>query len=190
MKTYTPMIFFILGCFLLANAADGPNYSHFWKNSDYCLDHLDLYLDGNSLIIQSLDEEANRVEITADGRIFIKDEEIKLNSRQKKLVKAYHKNGMNLIKNSQKLGYKGVKIGIRGASLGIKAVAGIAEAVFTEYELKDLEKDLEKEAERLEEEAEKLENEAELLEELGDQLEEMHFKLKRNIEKLQELEWF
>jgi hypothetical protein len=172
-------------------AAEGSRSSKYCcDNFVSCLEHVDMDLDGNSLIITCEEDENCYVRITEEYRIFVNDEEIEVSKRNKKLVKTYYENAVSLIKNAERLGYEGAKIGIHGASLGLKAVAGVAEAMFTEYELKDLEKDLEKQAKEIEKEAEKLEVKAELLEEIAVELEELHYELKEKIPDLNELDWF
>lgn len=152
--------------------------------------HVEFNMDGSSILISYEKDSHEVVEITGDYQLIVNHEPVRLDRGQKKLVKAFHENTRQLIREAEKIGWEGARLGIHGATLGAEAISGLLSAVLTDYDMDDFERDMEEKASKLEAKADKLEEKADKLEELSDKVEDLHDDMVDNIPELRRLEWF
>lgn len=155
-------------------------------------DDISFDLDDGSIII--IEERRHRdrstVEFTDDYELYINDERIDLDRRQKALVKEFHQQGMEIVDYAKDIGWEGAKIGVEGAKLGMRAIACLFKLLSSDYDSDDMEYEMERAAEKIEAKAEILEEKAEFIEELVEELEDIADDLRDNIPELDRLRWF
>lgn len=191
MKKVTFSIFILLFLASLLTSADGKRSRCKIKVHDTVfLDHVDVDFDNDDLVLQDQEGDYNTVKITREYELYINEEYIRTNKKQKKILREYYRHFAKIVHEAEKIGIEGAKLGVKGAAIGIEAATGVLEVIFTDYDAEELEKRLEEKAERLETKAEKLEDKAHYLEDLADELEDIHFKLKDSIDELRHLDWF
>ncbi len=122
--------------------------------------------DDGTLCIRCDGRRHERIEITADYKLYINGRRIKTDDEADELLEEYYEHMQQLVADA-------AKIGLRGGELGVTAVSGVIRAFLTDYEFDDLERDLEDEAEKLETLAEGLEEEAAGIEELAEELDDL-----------------
>jgi len=152
-------------------------------------DNISIDYDDDTIIFECYDEDG-MVEITEDYKLFIDGDEIDLDRKERKLVKKYYENFKDMIELAKEIGIKGAKVGAKGAKLGLYATARVVKLLSEDYDADDMERDIERKAKRIEREAEKLEELSDELEDIADDFENAHRKLRRNIDKLDDLGWF
>ena len=188
MKKITTVL--LLGIFLLSlgHTADlKKKKSSIFKSDVYSLQNIDIDIDDGTMVMIYEDYDDLKVEITENYELYIDNNKIKTNSRQKKLIKEYYESFLQIIDDAKKIGLEGAKIGMDGAKIGLKAVAGVFKLLGSDYDSEDLEEELEEEAKKLEKQAEKLELKGELLEELADKFEKLHEEMIEEIPELKRL---
>ncbi len=136
------------------------------------------------------DRGRGEIEITADYDLYIDHKRIELDRAQRKLVRNYYRQSLDLIEQAEKVGLQGAKIGVQGAALGVQATSGVLRALFTDYDTDDLERDLEYQADLLEEKAGKLEDKADGIGELAGELEKLAEKMNDEIPAIRRVRWF
>jgi cell division protein ZapA (FtsZ GTPase activity inhibitor) len=146
--------------------------------------------DDGTLCLEYKDRRHERIEITADYKLYINGRRIKTDDEADELIEKYYEQTAQLITEAEKIGIKAAKIGLHGGELGINAVSGVLRAFLTDYEFEALERDLEDEAEKLEALAEGLEEEAEEIEEMAEELDDLAYELSREVPELRKMKWF
>ena len=185
---FFPIIFILLSVSLFAHEDDGKRKHR--RHQSYVLEHLDIDIDDDILVLTCEYDDDLWVEITPDYRLYISGRRVYLNQDQRDIVADYYDHFMEIMDKAKVIGKEGAKIGVKGAKLGVLAAGAALKLLFTDYDSDDLEDDIEEEAEKLEVRAEELEEMAEELEEIADEFEDLHYTMKREIEELDELDWF
>lgn len=169
-------------------------------NRMYLSDHgsWSLDWDGDRLVIESYDFD-NEAEITDDFELFINGDKVKLNKKQKSLVREFYKSAENLQMRADAIGEKGRAMGRTGGIIGPtrQAQAQLSYAMartnyrYDRYDRHDRydddSDDLEEAMEELEERMEELEEQLEAKQEqLEEKLEAMTEGLEEAAEELEE----
>jgi hypothetical protein len=189
MKRSIILIPFLLIFHITAVYGDGPK-----RNRDQhhfrCLDDVKIEIESETLIFSCDYDQDLWVEITSESELYISGKYIPLNRYQRKLVGEYYDQFMLILEQAKVIGKEGAKIGVEGAMIGIMAAKAAVLVILSDYELDDMEQKIEEEAEELEERAGELEQLADELEKQADDFEDLHYTMKKEIEELDELEWF
>ncbi|MBN1831382.1 MAG: DUF2884 family protein [Deltaproteobacteria bacterium] len=194
-KRLTMLIVPVLAIFaLLASPVSAGGHQDcpffFMDLNKWYMDGVKYEIEDGSIFISHDGPRHEKVEITEDGQLYINDESIKLNRKQKRLVAGYYSLTTDIVSQATSLGHEGAKIGIDGAKLGLKAVGGVFKMMFTSYDGDDLDQDMEWEAHKLERKAECLEEKAEEIEDLAEDLERIAKRMNETIPEIRELGWF
>jgi hypothetical protein len=153
-------------------------------------DHIAIAVDHDDILIYDKNDEDERVEITGDNRLYVKDKLIRTDADQQALTQDYHDRVIHIQREVKKIALEGAKIGVDGAKIGLKAVAGVFKLILPDYDSDDLDRDMDRESQKIDAKANKLEARAEDVESSVTELERLHFKMKEEIPELNELEWF
>jgi hypothetical protein len=175
----------------LSPAAESESGKYYLSN--YCWHHFDDFrteFDDDAIIFYH-GEDGDRVKITDDCLLYINDRLIETTEEQQGLLCEYYGQLIELTEKAGELGLKGAGLGIRGAEIGLLTAGTILELIFSgNFDEDYIESRIEIEVEDIEKAADELEEEAEELERIADQLEDLSFKLKYEINELDELDWF
>lgn len=154
----------------------------------FTMDDIEVDLDDDGIILyyEFTDDE---VEITENYKLFVNDDEVKLDSEQRELVKEYHTMVYGIVDEAVQIGIEGGKIGLAGAGMGLKALGGVFKLLLTSYDEDDLEDEMEREEEKIERRAEELEERAEDLEDKVEDMEDAFDEMFETIPELRELDW-
>ncbi len=151
------------------------------------LDFVDVDLDGDDLVLRCRNDNAVNVVIRSDYSLWIKDSEVELTGRQKKLVMDFYNETFSLVQDALRLAKKGTRLGVKGATLGLSAAfEAIVAAIMGEDE-DAIEERVTKKTDKIEAEAKRLEAEAKILEDRADNVTELLEKLFDRIPALSEL---
>jgi hypothetical protein len=166
---------------------------HVVIHDDEDFDFTSFDFEGRDLVvIHREDRKAPEEEVrfTENGKLFINDEEIKLDDNQRALVIDFYADSREIYDQAIDIGKEGAKIGIKGAALGIDAIGSLAKLLSSDYDIEDYEKEMEAKAKRLEKQADKLEARAEKIEQMAENLEEAADRMQDAIPKIDDLKWF
>ncbi|UCD63663.1 MAG: hypothetical protein JSW34_13105 [Candidatus Zixiibacteriota bacterium] len=143
-----------------------------------------------TLVIKHENRYLETVEITSEYELYVNGDHVETTDEQKVLLREFYRGTEEIVGYATHLGWEGAKIGLEGARLGVEAVGNLFKLAFTSYDSEDFERDIECEASKIEAKAARLEDEAEVVEEMADDLEYVARKLRREIPRLRELDWF
>lgn len=174
---------------VLALSAAAPAWAGHGKTH---IDHdgLQLDFDGDTLIVESGENDRDTVEISADFDLTVNGHRIETDRKDRKLLQAYYEKAGEIDEAARQIGLEGARIGVKGAALGVSALGKVIHLLSSDYDSDDLEEEIEAEAEKIESQAEGLEEAAELLEEQVEELEEIADDLQDRIPALDDLDWF
>lgn len=130
------------------------------------------------------------VKIYQDGRIFINNQQIKLNAYEEKLSVDYFSICDSMEKEIEILVDKASDIGIEAGKIGVAAAAGVLRMLSPFYDAKDFEEDINIKSSDIEAKADELEKYADRVQELSNDLEKIHKRLKMRVDALYSLSWF
>ncbi len=150
---------------------------------------IDLENDG-SISISHDDHDDDLIQITDDYELFINDDEVSVDRKQRKLLRNYHTKARILCLAADEIGKEGARIGMQGAKLGAVALVRLVKMLGSDYDSDDFEADMEEDAEDIEELAEELEERAEELEDLADDMDDIAEQLCDEVPELAALRWF
>ncbi len=186
MKKFIQMSFIILMGISVLFAYDGKKHKHFNFPGHTTLENVSVDMDDGTLIITSREDEELVMEITDDYDLYLNGEEIETNNDQRKIVKRYYHQWVDIVDMAKNIGIKGAKIGLEGAKLGMKAVVNLFKLMRADYDSDDYEAEIEAEAEKIEAKAEKIEIEAEEIDELVEDFEDLQKELEEEIKEIAE----
>ena len=147
--------------------------------------------DANTLIIEYEDDEDQVVKITKKYELFVNGEKVKLDGKQKDLVKDYYKHMKKLRVMALEIGEEAAKIGEWGGKVAADAIRKFCNSILgDDEEIEELERAIETEVEEIEKAADKIEAKAEKLELVAKNLKDLHYEMKDAVPELEELEWF
>jgi chromosome segregation ATPase len=164
-----------------------------WDDDGFLKDcDVDWCEDTNTLIIEYEDDEDQVVKITKKYELFVNDEKVKLDRKQKGLVKDYYKHMKKLHVMVDEIGEEAARIGEWGGKVAAEAIRKVCERILDDDEdkIEELERAIEAEVEEIERAAEKIEAKAEKLEVVAKNLKNLHYEMKGAVPELEELEWF
>lgn len=144
-------------------------------------DHVKIYPKNRS---------SRSVVITRSGKLFINDEEISLEPKEKETAIEYFNLCDSILSDVKFVVKEASKIGMDGAKIGITAATGVLRMLSPFYSSEDFERDIEEKASVIEDRAKDLEKYGDIIEEKSDKLEIMHRRLKLRVDELYELDWF
>lgn len=123
-------------------------------NDDGFLDDCDVDWceDTNTLIIEYEEDEDQVVKITKRYELFVNGEKVKLNGKQKDLVKDYYKHMKKLRIMALEIGEEAAKIGEWGGKVAVEAIRMVCERILDDDddEIEELGRAIEAEAEEIE----------------------------------------
>jgi hypothetical protein len=153
-------------------------------------DHVAIAVDHDDILIYDKNDEDDLVEITGDNRLYVKDRLVRTDAEQQALTRDYHDRVIQINKEVRKIACDGAKIGVDGAKIGIKAVVGVFKLILPDYSSEDLDRDMDRESRKIDAKAKKLEAKAAVVDSSVTELERLHYRMKKEIPELNELEWF
>ncbi len=130
------------------------------------------------------------VKIYQDGRIFINNQQIKLNTYEEKLSVEYFGTCDSMKKEIKILVDKAADIGVEAGKIGVAAATGVLRMLSPFYDAEDFEEDIEIKSSDIEAKADELEKYADRVQELSNELEKIHKRLKMRVDALYNLSWF
>jgi hypothetical protein len=165
------------------------------SHHDHFFDHdndVSFDLDDGTLIITYERGRRSRseVEFTEEYELFIDGDEVELNESQRKLVREFYDQSMDIVDYAKEIGWEGAKIGVEGAKLGARAIGCLFKLLSPGYDSDDMEDEMERAAERIEERAEILEEKAEFIEDMVEDLDDIADEMCDEIPELDDLGWF
>jgi hypothetical protein len=146
------------------------------------------YDDGSLIYTHKDDDET--VEITSECKLIVNGHCVRLDHRQRQLVRDYYRCFGSIVEEAKEIGIEGAKIGAKGAMLGLAAVIGTLKLLAPDYDSDDLEEELDHKSEKIERVTARLEKKAEKLERRAKTFEHQHKQLRHEIEELNDLGWF
>lgn len=153
-------------------------------------DHVAIAVDHGDILIYDKNDEDEIVEITEDNRLYVCDKEVRTNEDQQALTREYRDRVIDIKREVKKIAYDGARIGVDGAKIGLKAVVGVFKLILPDYNSDDLDREMDAESEKIDAKAKKLEARAAVVDSTVADLERLHYKMKKEIPELKELEWF
>ena len=165
------------------DCGDRHRDSDFLRNCDVDWDE-----DEGLLTFTNEYDDDEVIEITKEYQLTVNGESVRLDRRQKGLVKDYYGRFEELHETAEEIGMAGAKLGVKGAEIAAVVLKNICKLLGDDAD--EFEEEVEREAEKLEAEAGKLEAKADRLEEIVDDLEELHHDLKKAVPELGGLDWF
>ena len=112
------------------------------RDDDGFLDNCDVDWceDTNTLIIENEDDEDQVIKITKKYELYVNGEKVKLDGKQKDLVKDYYKHMKKLHVMAAEIGEEAAKIGERGGKIAAEAIRTVCESILEDDdEIEDLE---------------------------------------------------
>jgi len=186
----TKLLIFSFLLFSVVLADDSMNKCKETFYSPGFLDHIDVDIDHDILVLTCNFDRYKWVEITPSSELYVNGKRITLTRHQKNMINEYYDRFMDLIDQSKEISIEGAKIGLNGVKVGLIAVESLLKVALTEYDSDSFRDEIEEESDRLEDKAEELEELAEELEESAQKLEELHGQLKSEIYELNQQFWF
>ncbi len=153
-------------------------------------DHVAIAVDHGDILIYDKNDEDEMVEITEDNRLYVLDKQVRTNEDQQALTQEYRDRVIDIKREVKKIAYDGARIGVDGAKIGLKAVAGVFKLILPDYDSDDLDREMDMESEKIDAKAKKLEARAAVVDSTVSELERLHYKMKKEIPALNELDWF
>lgn len=132
----------------------------------------------------------DRIRVDEDFRLYINRKEVKLDKKERRLLKRYVLMHDDVIEYGIDIGKAGAKIGVEGAKVGIAAAGMALKMVFEGGDDEDFEERIERMTKRIERKAERLEEDAELIEDAVEEIAELSCELKRLIPELRDFRYF
>ncbi len=143
-------------------------------------DSVYVYFHHSDLFIES-EKDDKEIIISNDYRLYIDNELIKTNKKEKQLVQEYYELADYTFDQVIEICDEAGEIGIEGAALGAKAVARVFKLILPGFDSDDLEREIEDESKEIEKKAKKLEEKGGKLESVVEHLKECHEQLFKEI---------
>ncbi|MFH1850843.1 MAG: hypothetical protein ABIA75_00710 [Candidatus Neomarinimicrobiota bacterium] len=165
---------------------------HVYRGDDHFLNDLDLDWQKGSLIITEKENDDQRVVMTADEKLLINGENVRLTREQKKLVGEFHILAGKLSDQARDIGQIGSKIGVVAGAMAAEAIVKAFGSLFDDdddFDDRDHrhESRVERKVDLMTEDIEDLVSE---LENTINNMEQVYDQLKRDIPELRDLSWF
>jgi chromosome segregation ATPase len=181
----------------LAGHSSSWHFSNHDTDNLFRDDRVSIDFDHKVLILEYRDGRET-VEISRDGKLVVNDRQVKLDRREKNLMKRYHAEMNRMTELATDMGFKGAKIGLKGSKLGGMAALHVIKELFSNLDnldeldevMEDIEMEFEDVGDELEELGEELEEIGEELEDVMDDLDETHRRARSKITELDDLGWF
>ncbi len=187
------LLFVSLLFFPAAGIAHDRNHDCDWDDGEF-LDNCDVdwCKETSSLIIEYEKDEGQAVKITKKYELFVNGEKVKLDRKQKDLVKDYYKHMKKLHVMAEEIGEEAARLVEWGGRVAAEAIRKVCVRVLDddEYEAEELERAIEAETEEIEKAVEKIEAKAKKIELAAKNLKNLHYEMKNAVPELEELEWF
>ena len=157
-------------------------------DDDWTFKNKHIEFEDGTLTIENEDEDWI-VEITDDYDLYVNGDRVKVDRKQKKLLRRDYRDYEDIEEMAAEIGEEAAKIGVAGAKIGVAAAACVAKIFLEDFDC-DIDIDIDIDEDELEKMTDKLQKKADKIEDKADDLEKTHRKLRKSIPELGDLEDF